>query len=126
MEWIDSLKYNDKGLIPAIIQDYQNGQVLMMAYMNKISLQKTLETGLCHYWSRSRQELWLKGGTSGHVQEVKEIFFDCDNDCLLFKVEQKVAACHTGMRSCFYRRFEEGQVKEVGEKIFEPEKVYKQ
>ena len=91
-------------LIPAIIQDAQNGEVLMLAYMNEESLGLTLETGLTWFWSRSRQELWNKGAHSGHLQKVTEIFYDCDEDTLLVKVDQIGAACHTGNRSCFYRK----------------------
>jgi phosphoribosyl-AMP cyclohydrolase len=101
---IPELKYDEKGLIPAIVQDSKSGDVLMMAYMNRQSLAMTLETGFTHFWSRSRQKYWKKGETSGHVQEVKEIFFDCDADTLLVKVIQHGAgACHTGNRTCFYR-----------------------
>ncbi|NYT02089.1 MAG: phosphoribosyl-AMP cyclohydrolase [Methanosarcinales archaeon] len=108
-------------LIPAIAQDWATGEVLMLAYMNQEALAKTRETGMAHYWSRSRQKLWLKGESSGHVQLVKEILMDCDQDALLLKVEQKGGACHTGYRSCFYRTLE-GEV--VGEKIFNPQEVY--
>ncbi len=101
--WIESLKFNQKGLIPAIAQDYQDGTVLMMAWMNKESIQKTLETGEVHYWSRSRSELWHKGATSGHLQKVQELYYDCDADVLLIKIEQiGEIACHTGTRSCFF------------------------
>ncbi|RJQ49684.1 MAG: phosphoribosyl-AMP cyclohydrolase [Nitrospiraceae bacterium] len=101
------LKYNEKGLIPTIIQDIKNNEVLMMAYMNQTSLEKTIETGLTHFWSRSRQKYWMKGETSGNVQKVKEILYDCDEDTLLIKVEQSGSgACHTGERTCFYRRIE--------------------
>jgi len=101
---IPELKYDEKGLIPAIIQDAVNGDVLMMAYMNRESLRMPVETGFTHFWSRSRQKYWKKGETSGHVQEVKEIAFDCDADTLLLKVIQHGAgACHTGKRTCFYR-----------------------
>lgn len=115
------------GLIPAIAQDYKSGKVLMLAYINEASWKKTLETGEVHYWSRSRSELWHKGGTSGHVQKVKEILVDCDDDTVLFKVEQVGgAACHKGYESCFYRRVEEdGTLKRIAEKVFDPEKVYK-
>ncbi len=99
----DELKYDANGLIPAIAQDHETGEVLMVAYMNRESLRLTLETGLCTYWSRSRGELWTKGGTSGNVQRVREARVDCDADALLFKVEQTGPACHTGERSCFYR-----------------------
>ncbi|NLX90114.1 MAG: phosphoribosyl-AMP cyclohydrolase [Firmicutes bacterium] len=101
----DMLTFNQQGLIPAIVQDYQNGEVLMLAYMNKESLRRTMETGLTWFWSRSRQKLWQKGETSGHIQKVKEILYDCDADTLLIKAEQTGPACHTGERSCFYRTF---------------------
>lgn len=106
MALLDDLKYTSDGLIPAIIQDHQNGQVLMMAWMNRESLAKTLETGLCTYWSRSRQSFWVKGETSGHLQHVKRISLDCDKDALLIQVEQVGAACHDHYRTCFYRDFE--------------------
>ena len=100
---LPNLKYDDKGLIPAIIQDVDNGDVLMMAYMNETSVKQTLETGFTHFWSRSRQKYWKKGETSGSVQEVKEVLFDCDADTLLVKVKQHGAgACHTWNRTCFY------------------------
>lgn len=101
-DFISELKFDDKGLIPAIIQDYTNGQVLMLAYMNEQSLRKTMETGQTCFYSRSRDELWHKGETSGHFQNVKGISYDCDADALLIKVEQTGAACHTGHRSCFF------------------------
>lgn len=91
-------------LIPAIVVEERTGQVLMLAYMNRESLQKTIETGYTWFWSRSRQELWNKGATSGHLQKVKELYADCDNDTLLVKVEQTGAACHTGHHSCFYKQ----------------------
>lgn len=97
-----TLKYNDAGLIPAIAQDFETGEVLMMAWMNAESLMKTLETGQVTYWSRSRQEFWAKGATSGHVQTLKEMRVDCDRDCLTLQVAQIGPACHTGRRSCFY------------------------
>jgi phosphoribosyl-AMP cyclohydrolase len=104
---IPELKYDDKGLIPAIIQDVKSNEVLMMAYMNKTSLEKTLETGKTHFWSRSRQKYWMKGETSKNVQLVKEIYYDCDGDTLLIRVEQVGSgACHTGSRTCFYRQIE--------------------
>ncbi len=99
------LKFDEKGLIPAIIQDWKNSEVLMMAYMNAESIRKTVETGLTCFWSRSRQKFWQKGETSGHIQKVKEILFDCDKDTLLIKVEQTGPACHTGERCCFFRSF---------------------
>ena len=108
-------------LIPAIAQDVKTREVLMLAYMNAEALEKTIETGRAHYWSRSRKKLWLKGESSGHVQMVREIRIDCDQDAVLLLIEQEGGACHTGYRSCFYRNIE-GDV--VGEKVFEPEDVY--
>ena len=103
------LKYDQQGLIPAIVQDTRTNEVLMLAYMNEASLQKTLATGKNHFWSRSRQKFWLKGETSGNYQLVKEIMYDCDADTLLVKVEQLGAgACHTGERTCFFRKIETG------------------
>ncbi len=115
------------GLLPAIAQDYKSGRVLMLAYINQASWKKTLDTGDAHYWSRSRQELWRKGGTSGNVQKIKEIYVDCDNDTVVFKVEQVGgAACHLGYESCFHKKVERnGEFTVIGEKIFDPEKVYK-
>jgi phosphoribosyl-AMP cyclohydrolase / phosphoribosyl-ATP pyrophosphohydrolase len=101
---VEAIQYDDRGLVPAIVQDYLDGTVLMMAWMNRESLQKTLETGQTWFWSRSRQEFWNKGATSGHVQWVKAMRYDCDSDCLLVTVEQVGdVACHTGERSCFHR-----------------------
>lgn len=101
---LEKIRYNEQGLVPAIVQDYLDGMVLMMAWMNRESLKKTLETGETWFWSRSRQELWHKGATSGHFQIVKELRYDCDSDCLLVTVEQiGEIACHTGERSCFHR-----------------------
>ena len=99
---VSHLKFDDRGLIPAIVQDYKTNQVLMLAYMNGKSLARTVETGYTWFWSRSRQELWNKGATSGHTQRVLSITYDCDGDTLLVKVEQKGAACHTGSYSCFF------------------------
>jgi len=95
--------WDDRGLVPAVIQDATTGEVLMLAYMNAQSLQQSLETGQTHFWSRSRQELWHKGATSGHYQHIQEIRLDCDGDALLVRVNQEGVACHTGHRSCFYR-----------------------
>jgi phosphoribosyl-AMP cyclohydrolase len=115
-----------EGLVPVIVQDDATGDVLMLAYMNRESWLKTLETGKATYWSRSRNELWIKGETSGHVQIVKEIFVDCDNDTILLKVDQiGGAACHTGYKSCFYRKVVDGRTEIVGEIVFRPEDVYK-
>ncbi len=116
------LKYDDNGLIPAIVQDAETGEVLMMAYMNETALRKTVETGFTHFWSRSRRKYWKKGETSGHVQEVREILIDCDADTLLVKVVQHgPGACHTGHRSCFYRNI---SGEEVSQKVFSEEEVY--
>jgi phosphoribosyl-AMP cyclohydrolase len=114
------------GLLPVIAQDWQSGQVLMLAYMNREAWEKTLATLKVHYWSRSRNELWFKGGTSGHVQEVKEIFIDCDGDTILLKVEQLgKGACHTGYKSCFFQKVKEnGEIEIIGEKGFDPQEVY--
>lgn len=109
-------------LVPAVVQDAQTGEVLMLAYMNREALAKTLETGKAHYWSRSRGKLWLKGESSGHFQKVVEARIDCDQDAILLKVEQEGGACHMGYRSCFYRDLE-GEV--VGEKVFDPSEVYR-
>jgi len=125
MKFLDEIKFDDRGLVPAIIQDYKNGEMLMLAYMNRESLQKTLSSGKTHFWSRSRKKLWLKGESSGHTQEVKDLFIDCDMDALLIKVEQKVAACHTGYRSCFYRQLQGKVFEVVGEKVFKEEDIYK-
>lgn len=119
LEKIDFSKQG--GLVPAIIQDYQTGQVLMLAYMNEVALQKTLETGKTWFFSRSRQTLWMKGETSGHIQEVKELYYDCDQDTILIMVNQVGAACHTGHYSCFYRNL---QGEEVAPVIFDVERLY--
>jgi len=105
-----NLKFDENGLITAIAQDYASGEILMCAYMNAESLLKTIETGRATYFSRSRQALWLKGETSGHFQNVKEILVDCDGDALVLKVEQLGVACHTGERTCFYRKIEGGEI----------------
>lgn len=103
MSLADELKYDEKGLIPVIAQDYETKQVLMLAYANQEAVEKTLAEGTVYYYSRSRQELWHKGDTSGHFQLVKEMYYDCDMDALLILVDQIGAACHTGKRTCFYR-----------------------
>ena len=122
---VQTLKFDANGLLPAIVQDATTGEVLMMAWMNKEALQKTLDTGKTHFFSRSRNKLWLKGETSGHVQHVKSIAIDCDKDVLLVKVEQVGAACHEGYESCFFREFQPGaEWKVIGKRVFDPEKVY--
>jgi phosphoribosyl-AMP cyclohydrolase len=120
-------RYTAEGLIPAIVQEAQSPKrVLMMAWMNRASIEKTLETGLMHYWSRSRQKLWLKGETSGHTQRLVHWFCDCDGDALLFEVEQEAGACHTGHRSCFFQELDfRGESKPVLEpKVFDASRVY--
>jgi phosphoribosyl-AMP cyclohydrolase len=114
------------GLVPAIAQDYQTGQVLMLAWMNREAFEETLRTRRAVYYSRSRGKLWRKGEESGHVQEVKEIFVDCDNDTVLLKVHQLGgAACHEGYASCFFRKLENDELKVIAERIFDPNEVYK-
>jgi phosphoribosyl-AMP cyclohydrolase len=125
MEILDLIQYDASGLVPVVVQDFQNGELLMVAYMNRESLKSTLETGKTHFWSRSRQKYWMKGESSGHTQQVKEVFIDCDADCILMKVEQIVAACHTGYRSCFYRKWNGRSFDEIGEKLFDEQAVYK-
>ncbi len=116
------LKFDDKGLITAIAQDHETNEILMLAFMNLEALEKTVETGKAHYFSRSRGKLWFKGESSGHVQIVHDMYIDCDADAVLLKVEQLGGgACHMGYRSCFYRTLE-GDV--VSEKVFDPEDVY--
>jgi phosphoribosyl-AMP cyclohydrolase len=113
------------GLVPAIVQDHQSGEVLMQAFMNEEAWEKTLETGIAHYWSRSRGKLWKKGESSGNVQEVREIRLDCDRDCVLIKVHQVGgAACHTGYRSCFFNLVRNGAIVPDGQIIFDPKDKY--
>ena len=119
----DSVKWDSRGLIPVVVQDAGTRDVVMVAYMNAEALELTRRTGRAHYYSRSRDMLWLKGETSGHYQEVRGLFLDCDGDTLLLVVDQKVAACHTGYWSCFYRSWRDGWV-EVGEKVFDEDAVY--
>lgn len=123
---LDGLKYDANGLVPVIVQDVLNGEVLMMAYANREALLKTISTEKVHTYSRSRGRLALKGESSGHFQLVKKVLTDCDKDVVLFKVEQVVAACHEGYRSCFFREYQAdgSEWKIVAEKVFEPEKVY--
>lgn len=123
---MEELKFDKDGLIPAIIQDAQNGEVLMMGYMNRESLEQTLKTRKTCFYSRSRNKLWIKGETSGHTQEVKEILTDCDRDTLLIKVAQKGGACHLGYRSCFVHQLDNnGKIcKITQERVFDPDKTY--
>lgn len=123
--WIDEVKFNKEGLVPAIVQDAKKGRLLMVAYMNKEALLKTLSTRKAHFYSRSRRKLWMKGETSGHIQRVKSISLDCDGDALLVQVTQVGAACHAGYASCFYRTLGKGKSWKVNAPWeFDPEKVY--
>jgi len=126
MSFFETLKFDANGLIPAIIQDQANKRVLMMAWMNRASLERTIETGRTCFWSRSRQQFWVKGETSGHTQLVKDIACDCDGDTLLIQVEQVGAACHEGYRSCFFRSVENGthQLKTTEPRLLSPEVLY--
>jgi phosphoribosyl-AMP cyclohydrolase len=125
--WIDSVKFDEKGLVPAVVQDARDNEVLMVAFMNREALLLTLETGRGTFFSRSRGKLWKKGEESGNIQQVKSVALDCDKDCVLIKVEQiGEAACHTGRRSCFFHHVAAGGELEIrGRQIFDPEKVYK-
>ncbi len=127
MTFIEKIKFDQNGLVPVIVQDYEDATVLMLAYMNKKSLEATLETKKVTFWSRSRQKFWVKGESSGNVQELKELFYDCDADTLLVKVNQiGGAACHKGYRSCFFTRVnDDGTDSIIAEKVFDPDKVYK-
>ncbi len=122
---LEKVKFDANGLVPCICQDAATGEVLMFAFMNRESLGITLERGLACYWSRSRGKLWLKGESSGHTQKVLDIRIDCDADCVLIKVEQEGAACHTGFRSCFYRSRQEGEWAEDGERVLSQEEMNK-
>ena len=123
---LDSFAFGRDGLVTAVVQDHATGQVLMVAHMNRDALARTLETRIAHYWSRSRGKLWKKGETSGHLQHVREVYVDCDRDCVLLRVEQVGGACHTGYRSCFYTRLTAGGagLEEIGERVFDPREVY--
>ncbi|WP_414469386.1 phosphoribosyl-AMP cyclohydrolase [Methanobacterium sp. ACI-7] len=118
-------KVGDQELVIAIAQDYKTSEVLMVAYMNREAFQKTVETKKAHYWSTSRQKIWLKGESSGNFQEVHEILVDCDEDAVLIKISQKGGACHEGYESCFFRKLEDNKFKVVGKKVFNPDEVYK-
>jgi len=114
------------GLVPVVTQDFRTGEILMVAFMNQAAWEATLATGQATYYSRSRKSLWVKGETSGHVQIVKEILIDCDDDAIVLKIEQiGGAACHTGHRSCFHKRVQDGSVHIIGQPIFDPKEVYK-
>jgi phosphoribosyl-AMP cyclohydrolase len=126
MDPIEALDFaKSGGLVTAIAQDHETGEVLMVAHMNEESFRRTLESGEAVYWSRSRQQLWRKGESSGKTQVVKDLLIDCDGDVVLLRVEQRGgAACHTGKRSCFFRRLENRQWIDVGEQVFDPAEVY--
>ena len=127
MTFCEQLKFDANGLIPAIIQEQKSGRVLMMAWMNRASIEKTVTTGKTHFWSRSRQKFWMKGETSGHTQTVKDIAFDCDGDTLLIQVEQIGAACHEGYHSCFFRSAGDGNgsVRITEPQLIPPENIYR-
>ena len=123
--FLDQVKFDEKGLVAAIVQDAATSELLMFAWMNREALEETVRTGKAVYYSRSRKKIWRKGESSGHFQMVKELRIDCDQDAILIKVEQEGGACHTGYYSCFYRRLEkDGRLVEVGQKVFDSEKVY--
>ena|ERR1043166_3265218 len=127
MSFYDQLKFDEAtGLIPAIIQEQKSGRVLMMAWMNRASLEKTIATGKTHFWSRTRKQFWMKGESSGHTQTVKDISFDCDGDTILIQVDQIGAACHEGYRSCFFRSVDgsNGDVKITERQLAAPEEIY--
>ncbi|MEJ1298368.1 MAG: phosphoribosyl-AMP cyclohydrolase [Candidatus Sedimenticola sp. (ex Thyasira tokunagai)] len=121
---LDELPYNSDGLVPAIAQQHDSGEVLMMAWMNREALEETLQKGRVCYWSRSRRKLWRKGESSGQVQELKEVRFDCDGDTLLLQVDQTGPACHTGRRSCFYNAVRGDRVEVVSEPLIDPDRLY--
>jgi phosphoribosyl-AMP cyclohydrolase len=127
MSFYDQLKFDANGLIPAIVQEHGTGRVVMMAWMNRASLEKTVATGKTHFWSRSRQKFWMKGEESGHTQTVKDIAFDCDGDTLLIQVDQIGAACHEGYKSCFFRSIEGdgGSFKTTEPLLKSPGDIYK-
>lgn len=126
MSFLEKLKFNADGLIPAIIQEQSTGRVLMMAWMNKESIQRSIEQGKTVFWSRSRQKFWVKGESSGHVQVIKDVAFDCDGDTLLIQVEQTGAACHEGYKSCFFRSVKEqgSSIATTEPQLIKPEEIY--
>jgi len=123
-QWLDNVGWNDRGLVAAIAQDHQSGQVLMMAWMNREALELTVETRTAVYWSRSRTRLWRKGETSGHTQKVLDIRIDCDADVVLLQVEQNGLACHTGRQSCFYQSLQDGVWEEIAPVLKDPGEIY--
>ena len=126
MDWLDKVRWAENGLVPAIAQDAATSRVLMVAWMNREALARTFETGEAHYWSRSRRRLWHKGEESGHVQKVKSVRLDCDEDVVLLEVEQVGGiACHTGRESCFYRRLENGDWVSTDAVVKDPQEIYR-
>ncbi len=126
LDWLDEIKWDEQGLVPAIAQDESTGRVLMFAWMNRDALQQTVQTNRAVYWSRSRKKIWPKGEESGHVQKVTEIRLDCDNDVILLSIEQVGGiACHTGRESCFYKKYEQNGWKETDRVIKNPEDIYR-
>jgi phosphoribosyl-AMP cyclohydrolase len=121
---LETLAFDRDGLIPAIAQQHDTGEVLMLAWMNRAAIDETLQTGRVCYWSRSRRSLWRKGETSGQVQRLVEFRVDCDNDCLLLQVDQQGVACHTGRRSCFFTAIRDGEARTIAEVLVEPDKLY--
>jgi phosphoribosyl-AMP cyclohydrolase len=125
MDWLDKVKWDENGLVPAIAQEAGSGRVLSLAWMNREALAKTAETGEAHYWSRARQKLWHKGEQSRHVQTVKSVRLDCDDDVILLEVEQRGGiACHTGRHSCFFQKLENGQWRTVEPVLKDPREIY--
>ena len=126
MQLLTNLKFDDKGLIPAVIVNVTDNRVLTLCFMNQDALEKTIETGQVHVFRRSKNRLMLKGETSGHTQSVEKVFFDCEGKSLVIKVKQKVAACHTGYMSCYYRKYNDktDNIEIIEEKVFDPEKTY--
>jgi len=125
MNWLDEVKYNEDGLVPAIAQDAETGKIMMFAWMNRESLQQTVEKNEVVYYSRSRQQLWHKGESSGHTQLLKEVRIDCDNDVILLMIEQVGGiACHTGRASCFFKRYADGEWQTVEDVLKSPEEIY--
>jgi len=124
MSYLDKVKWNEDGLVPAIVQDGRDGRVLMMAWMNQASLEKTIETRRTWFWSRSRRKFWMKGESSGHVQVVKDVALDCDGDTLLIQVEPVGPACHEGFRSCFFRSLQDVAWAETEPRLVSPEDMY--
>lgn len=126
MDWLDKVNWAENGLVPAVAQDAASGRVLNLAWMNREALQKTVETDEAHYWSRSRKKLWRKGEESGHVQKVKSLRLDCDEDVVLLEVEQRGGiACHTGRQSCFFQRLENGQWVSTDPVLKDPREIYR-